>query len=212
MRIVIAGATGLVGREVLNLLLQDTQFEKVIVYSRRPLDKNHPRLRVILGELDELKSHEEVLQGEIFICCLGTTIKTAGSKENFRKVDFDGIVSFAEIAKKNEAKKFILISAQGANPDSLFFYPRVKGETERELRNLSLPALTIMRPSLLVGDRNEKRGAEGLAIKAYEKLSLILPNSLMKRMGTEVSRLATEIVKEANVFFPGTKIRSPEEI
>lgn len=212
MKVILAGATGLVGNEVLGLLLKDSPFEEVIVYSRKPLKINHPRLRVVLGTLDELRDHEEELRGDVFISCLGTTIKTAGSKESFRKVDYDGIVMFGEIAKGNGAKKFILVSAQGANPDSFFFYPRVKGETEEALRSLELPSLTIMRPSLLVGDRDEKRGAEEFAISAYRKLSKILPEGMNRRLGTKVSKLAKDIVAEARNPSSGFVIRTPKDI
>lgn len=108
--------------------------------------------------------------------------------------------------------KFILVSAQGANTSSPFFYPRVKGEAEAALAKLALPALTIFRPSLLVGDRREKRGAEEFAIRSYRMLSSILPSSLRRRLGTEVSRLAEEIVAEALDLTTGMEIRSPIEI
>lgn len=212
MKIILAGATGLVGHEVLDLLLKDSRVAEIIVYSRRPLNKSDPRLKVILGDLGELRDHQTELQGDVFISCLGTTIKTAGSKENFRKVDFDAIVEFAKIAKSHSAKKFILVSAQGANASSPFFYPRVKGETEEALKQLSFPALTIMRPSLLVGDRDEKRPGEEFAIKAYRLLSGVLPESLQNRLGTRVSQLAAEIVEEAMNLSPGTHTRSPADI
>lgn len=212
MRIVIAGATGLVGQEVLKLLLKDNEFKEIIVYSRRKLDQDDPRLRVVLGELEDLDTHRDELKADIFVSCLGTTIKTAGSKENFRKVDYEAIVKFGEIAKANGAQKFILVSAQGANADSIFFYPRVKGETEKALKDLSLSALTIFRPSLLVGERDEKRGAEELAIKTYRLLSKVLPESLDRRMGTKVMQLACDIVTEAKKLSTGVKVYSPIEI
>ncbi len=212
MKVVLAGATGLVGGEVQELLLKDSSFSKITVYSRKPLEQSHPRLKVILGNLDELKSHQDELQGDVFISCLGTTIKKAGSKESFRKVDFDGVVELGQTAKANGAKKFILVSAQGANSDSLFFYPRVKGEVEKALEDLGLPALTIFRPALLVGERDDKRMAEEIAIKAYRLISPFLPNTVKQKIGTEVSRLAEQIVGEAKDFSAGVNIRSPQDI
>lgn len=92
IKVILVGATGLVGQEVLKLLLEDNRFDEVIVYSRRPLDQSHPRLTVIRGDLAESRTHQAELRGDVFISCLGTTIKTAGTKESFRKVDFDGVL------------------------------------------------------------------------------------------------------------------------
>src|SRR5688500_10362415 len=118
MKAVIAGATGLVGSTLLEKLFKDASFTEIISITRKPL-REHPKLKQILIEnFSELPP----VTGDVHFCCLGTTIKTAGSKDNFRKVDFDAVLNFAK-----SAKNFILVSASGANAKSPIFYNRLKG-------------------------------------------------------------------------------------
>src|SRR6478672_9521313 len=128
MKAIVAGATGLVGSELVKELLADPSFKEIIVYSRKALAMNDDRLKVIIGELGQMSSHRDELKGDIYFSCLGTTIKTAGSQESFRKVDFHGVVSFGRIAFTHKAKKMIVVSASGADSQSKIFYSRVKGD------------------------------------------------------------------------------------
>lgn len=161
----ILGATGLVGKELLRLLLSTTYYDQIMVVSRRELEISDPRLKVILLEdFDQLQTLQDQLIADDYYCVLGTTIKKAGSKERFKKVDLDYPVQMAQIARQSPAfVQYLIVTAAGASPRSPLFYNRVKGQVEEELRQMNLPALKIFRPSLLLGDREEFRLGEEAA-------------------------------------------------
>lgn len=160
-RILLAGATGLTGEHLLDRLLSEPTISRVLAPSRAPLAE-HPHLDNPVGALAELLPG---LEGPIdsAFCCLGTTIKQAGSQGAFRAVDHDLVLAFARRARELGARHFLVISAMGANPGSSVFYNRVKGETEAALKAMDWPQLTIARPSLLLGPRREFRLGERLA-------------------------------------------------
>lgn len=159
--IVIAGATGLTGEHLLDRLLSEPTVARVLAPSRRPL-ASHPHLENPVGELDQLLP---TLTGPVdtAFCCLGSTLKQAGSQEAFRAVDHELVLAFARRARELGARHLVVISALGANPSSSVFYNRVKGETEAALCAMGWPQLTIARPSLLLGTRQECRLGERLA-------------------------------------------------
>ena len=159
--IVIAGATGLTGEHLLDRLLSEPTVARVLAPSRRPL-ASHPHLENPVGELDQLLPTLTEPVDTAF-CCLGSTIKQAGSQEAFRAVDHDLVLAFARRARELGARHLVVISALGANPQSSVFYNRVKGETEEALKAMGWPQLTIARPSLLLGARREFRLGERLA-------------------------------------------------
>ena len=159
--ILIAGATGLTGEHLLDRLLSEPTVARVLAPTRRPLAA-HPHLENPVGELQGLLPQ---LSGQVdtAFCCLGSTIKQAGSQEAFRAIDHDLILAFARRARELGARHLVVISALGANPNSSVFYNRVKGETEEALKAMGWPQLTIARPSLLLGARHEFRLGERLA-------------------------------------------------
>lgn len=159
-RILLAGATGLTGEHLLDRLLNEPTVARVLAPSRRPLAA-HPHLENPVGELAALLPH---LSGNVDIafCCLGTTIKQAGSEAAFRAVDHDLVLAFAERARALGARHLLVISALGADAHSAVFYNRVKGELEAALQTQDWPQLTIVRPSLLLGARREFRLGERL--------------------------------------------------
>src|SRR5271169_1127364 len=127
----LIGGTGLTGSFLLQRLLADPAVTKVISISRKPLRISNTKLtEVLVSNLAQLPSIEAKIRGELYFCCLGTTIKAAGSKENFEKVDHAAIAAFARVAKAHDAKSFTLVSAMGANAKSMIFYNQVKGRTE----------------------------------------------------------------------------------
>ncbi|UTW06553.1 oxidoreductase [Pseudomonas benzenivorans] len=160
-RILLAGATGLTGEHLLDRLLSEPTVERVLAPSRRPLAE-HPHLDNPVGEL--LESLPQ-LSGPIdtAFCCLGSTIRQAGSQEAFRAVDHDLVLAFAERARELGARHLLVISALGADPQSSVFYNRIKGEMEQALMAQDWPQLTLVRPSLLLGPRREFRLGERLA-------------------------------------------------
>ncbi|MEX6503430.1 oxidoreductase [Pseudomonas zhanjiangensis] len=159
--ILLAGATGLTGEHLLDRLLSEPTVSRVLAPSRRPLAE-HPHLENPVGELLELLPR---LEGPIntAFCCLGTTIRQAGSQEAFRAVDHDLVLAFAERAREMGARHLLVISALGADAKSAVFYNRVKGEMEQALKAQDWPQLTIARPSLLLGPRSQFRLGERLA-------------------------------------------------
>jgi hypothetical protein len=199
----LIGSTGLTGSALLRRLLIEPAITKVISVSRKPLSISNSKLtQVLVSSLVELPSIHSDILGELYFCCLGTTIKNAGSKENFEKVDHDAVVRFARIAKAHDATSLALISAMGANANSMFFYNQVKGRTENDLKGLGLRSLIIFRPALLVGPRHEFRLAERIASKTLVPLSRILPIRIRKRLITEAEVLAARMLQEG-IAAPG---------
>ena len=156
----VLGATGLVGRVCLNNLLESEEYGQVEVLSRRPLELSHPKLHVRVLDLDELEANQAAFEVDDVFCCLGTTMKKAGSRQAFRHVDHDLVVLAGKMARQAGVQRFLVVSAINANARSPFFYARVKGQMERELSKMELPLLAILQPSLLRGEREDKRPAE----------------------------------------------------
>jgi uncharacterized protein YbjT (DUF2867 family) len=202
----LIGGTGLTGSSLVRKLLADAAITRVISVSRRSLSVSNPKLReVLVADLAELPSIESQIRGDFYFSCLGTTMKAAGSKENFEKVDHDALVAFARIAKAHYANSFTLVSAMGANASSMFFYNKVKGRTEDDIKGLGLRSLTIFRPALLVGPRRDARFAEKIAAGMLVPLSRVLPGRIAKSLTTDVETLAMRMLKEGKAARPGVQ-------
>jgi uncharacterized protein YbjT (DUF2867 family) len=162
MNCLIAGGSGLVGQHLLNFLLSDPKVTSITAIARTNLKYSHSKLQTLISSFDILDS---ILlpQSNIAFCCLGTTIKIAGSQEAFFRVDHDYILNFARSSQKAGVGTFIVVSAMGADPSSSIFYNKVKGQTELDLIKLNFKKLVIIRPSLLLGERLENRPAEKIA-------------------------------------------------
>ena len=209
----LIGGTGLTGSFLVRQLLADSAIAKVISVSRKSLNISDAKLtEVLLSELAELPSIESKTRGALYFCCLGTTIKAAGSKELFEKVDHAAIVAFAKIAKAHDAKSFTLVSATGANASSIFFYNQIKGRTEEDLRALGLRSLIILRPALLVGPRHEFRLAESIATKTLVPFARILPARAQKSLITQAETLATRMLAEGKAAREGTHVIQAKDI
>jgi uncharacterized protein YbjT (DUF2867 family) len=209
----IIGSTGLTGSCLVGKLLADSEITKIISVSRKSLNIANTKLtEVLISDLAELPLIASRIRGELYFCCLGTTIKTAGSKENFEKVDHTAIVAFAKIAKAHEAKSFALVSAMGANANSMFFYNRVKGRTEDDVKALGLRSVIIFRPALLVGPRRELRLGERIAAKTLIPLSRLLATRLKKSLITDVETLATQMLAEGKAAPAGVHVILAKDI
>jgi uncharacterized protein YbjT (DUF2867 family) len=156
----LAGASGLVGGYVLEALLDAPDFARVFAVTRRPLGREHSRLANRIVQFDRLESQLQGLRCQVAFCCLGTTLRRAGSREAFRQVDFDYVLAFARAARAAQAERFVVVSSVGASSRSKHFYLRVKGEMEQALEALQFPALDILQPGLLLGFRRELRPRE----------------------------------------------------
>lgn len=161
----VAGASGLVGSELLRLLLEAPEYRQVTALVRRPLSLQHPRLRQATVDFDHLDAHADLFRVDDLYCCLGTTRKKAGSQEAFRRVDLDYPVALAGLARECGVAQYLIITSMGADPRSLVFYSRVKGQVEQAISGMGLPAVHIFRPSLLLGQRTEHRLGEEAAAR-----------------------------------------------
>jgi uncharacterized protein YbjT (DUF2867 family) len=209
----LIGSTGLTGSFLIRQALADSAITKVISVSRRSLNTSNSKLtEVLVSNLEDLPSIQSKIRGDLYFCCLGTTIKSAGSKENFEKVDHAAIVDFAKVAKAHDAKSFTLVSAMGANVNSMFFYNRVKSRTENDVKALGLRSLIIFRPALLVGPRAEFRLGERLATVTLVPLSRVLPTRIQKSLLTKAETLAMRMLAAGKSAPPGVHIMMAKDI
>ena len=157
---VVIGATGLVGNELLRLLLKDSRIEKVIVLTRRVTTLESDKLEEHIVDFAKPESWKKLVQGDILFSALGTTLKAAGSKEAQYQVDYTYQYLAAKAAAANGVKKYVLVSAAGSSANSRIFYSRMKGELERDIRKLPLETIHILRPGMLAGHRDKVRTGE----------------------------------------------------
>jgi uncharacterized protein YbjT (DUF2867 family) len=191
--VLLAGATGLVGRQVVALLLADPRVDRVVAPSRRPLPP-HPKLQDVRVDYDALPDEAPWWAVDAVVCTLGTTIKTAGSQEAFRRVDHDYPLRVGELARRHGAQAYALNSAMGADPGSRIFYSRVKGELERDLATLGFPSLPFVRPGLIGGARDEYRVGERVSAVLLRAFAPVLPRAWRIN---PASRIAVALVEAA---------------
>jgi len=193
----LAGSTGLVGNLLLNLLLKDAYYEKIIALSRKPLDKQHARLVNVVVDFDNLEGHAHEMKADDVFCCLGTTIKQAGSQAAFRKVDFDYPVQLAKITREQGARQFLIVTALGSDKSSSIFYNRVKGEVEEAIGQFNFPAYHIFQPSMLLGDRKDDgRAGESIGKVVMNALDFLIPKKYKAIQGSSVARGMLAIAKQ----------------
>ncbi len=173
-RLLIAGATGLVGRHALMQALADTRVAHVVAPTRRAL-LPHPKLENPLVDFDALPGHAEWWRVDAVVCALGTTIRQAGSQAAFRRVDVDYVLAVAAHARNAGARSFALNSSLGAATSARSFYLRCKGEAERGVEALGYPSLTLVRPSIIGGEREERRPMEHLSMRVLQTVAPLVP-------------------------------------
>jgi uncharacterized protein YbjT (DUF2867 family) len=184
----LLGATGLVGSELLALLLREARISTVTALLRRPVHLSDDRkLRTRVVDFEALERDADSFRADLIFCALGTTIRKAGTRERFRRVDQDYPLAAAQLGRKHGANQFLLVSALGADPGSRVFYNRVKGETEDAIRAVGIPSVTIARPSLLSGPRKEFRLGERLG----HLVGLLAPPSLRPIHARDVAAALT---------------------
>jgi len=191
-RALLAGATGLVGRNILHLLSKDSLIGAVRVLTRRslPTEDKTPVVKELILDFERLREYPEWFDVDMVFCALGTTIAKARTRNAFRRVDFDYPLAIAKAARSAGASHFLMVSAMGADSRSVFFYNRVKGELENAIQSLGYPSVTIARPSMLLGEREEYRSGEKLA----KRIFWLLPS---KWAAVEASQVAAALVKSA---------------
>ncbi|TVQ03399.1 MAG: NAD-dependent epimerase/dehydratase family protein [Balneolaceae bacterium] len=173
MKALVIGATGMVGRELVQLLLNDDYFQKIVVFGRRTLGIDHKKLDEHMINFDNTDEWQHLVTGDILFSTLGTTLKQAGSKENQYKIDYTYQYEFADAASKKKVPVYVLVSAASANPGSRFFYTRMKGELERDVKKMIFKAIHIIQPGFLHGHRDKERAGEKLILNILNSANSI---------------------------------------
>ncbi|MCM3719640.1 NAD(P)H-binding protein [Fictibacillus phosphorivorans] len=186
--IIVAGASGLVGKEVVKQLIADPHCKEIISLVRKVSETKHEKVKEVLYDYTKSEYELENVEADGMIICIGTTMKKVKTKERFKEVDLHIPVKLAKLAIKLDIQHIAVISAMGASPNSSFFYNRVKGEMEKQLIYLQLKNLTIVRPSLLIGDRHEFRFGEKLAEKIFSAMPFAFPKKYKPIESTDVAR------------------------
>ena len=200
------GATGFIGSHLLQDLLNNSDYEQVIIVVRKPIPTKHPKLKVLIGDYQSLpKLKSELVADEIFIA-LGTTTKNTPDRKKYYEIDHDYPVAAAKIAKENGAKSVFIVTAVGANENSNFFYIRTKGEVERDIKALGFKHTHIFEPSMILGQREEFRALEKTLISFWGGINLILAGPLDKYKGIDGKDIARAMIKSAQ--FQKEKIKT----
>lgn len=209
---IVIGATGLVGGHLVNQLLEEAEIEKVILFLRRSTGKSHEKLVEHVVDFDQIDSFNDMIKADVVFSCMGTTLKVAGSKDAQWKIDYTYQYDIAKAAKENGVESFVLVSSSNASSKSKIFYSRMKGELEDAIKALNFPTLHIFQPSVLVGERSEKRSGEESGAKLMRVLSKVIPPLKKWRpiKGEEVARgMLKAYLKEDN---KGLKVFVLDEI
>jgi uncharacterized protein YbjT (DUF2867 family) len=209
---IIIGASGLTGNALLNQILQDDYFSHVIPFSRKNLKVSHAKLTQHCVDFDQLENYASLIKGDVVFCCLGTTIKTAGSQNAFKKVDYTYPTEFAKIAKRNGVSTFILQSSLGADHMSTNFYLKVKGETEQAINKLCFNLFISFRPSMLLGNRSEFRFGESIGKLIMKLFSFAFVGKLKRYKAIHVNQVASAMIKQSKLNVAGNRIIENEEM
>ena len=209
MNALLIGATGTTGKDLLELLLNDKDFDRVDVFVRRSLVIQHPKLKIHVIDFDQPVQWKHLVKGDVLFSCLGTTLKAAGSKEAQWKIDYDYQYRFAEAARENQVNNYVLVSASMASARSKVFYSRMKGELEDAVKALGFSRLTIFKPPLLVRKDSDRKGEliGFRIIRFFNKLGLLRSQ---KPLPTEV--LAKAMINAAKRKQSGVRTLKSDEI
>jgi uncharacterized protein YbjT (DUF2867 family) len=209
-RAIVIGSTGLVGKQLVGQLLADARFERVVSIVRRPSGRTHARLEEHVIDFRAPDAWADRVEGDVLFSTLGTTLKQAGSKEAQYEVDYTFQFNTAQAAAKNGVKEYVLVSADRASPSSMVFYSRIKGELERDTGKLGFTCMTVVRPGLLAGEREQPRAVEGMAEGVLNVIGA-LPGlgNLKPIQGAEVAKA---MIAAWSKHTPGTTILHNQEL
>ncbi len=205
-RALLVGATGLVGETCLDMLLEDPAYERVVVFVRRPLGRGHAKLEQHVTDFDHLDDFSGMFEGDDLFCCLGTTIKKAGSREAFRRVDYEYVLKVARLASRAGVRQLLVISAYGADENSRFFYNRTKGLMEKAISEFDFAGIGIFRPSLLLGKRREFRAGEESGKALARLFSFALVGPLARHKPIEARAVAAAMIGAARSGISGVQV------
>jgi len=207
---IVIGATGLVGSHVVHLLLNDERYSVVKVFHRRSTGIDHKKLDEHIIDFDTFEMWGDQLSGDELYSAMGTTIKKAGSKDNQYKIDVTYPLKAAQTAARNGVKKLSLVSSAGADKYSKLFYPRIKGKLDDAVKELSFNRITIMRPSILDGDRSENRPGERFGLTVMKLLGNI--PGLKKYRPIPAKQVAKAMINSLQNDLHGYYIFEPNEV
>ena len=210
--IVIIGSSGLIGKEVLKLTLENSKIEHVTILVRKSLNLKHEKLTEVITNFKDLNEIESRIIGDALICCLGTTRKKTPNLQEYKNIDFGLTLEIAKIAKINDVRQIHLISAIGADPNSKIFYNRLKGETEQALIKIDFPQTIIYQPSLLIGKRKEFRFGELIAQKLAPIFDVFLIGTLKKYHSIPANTIAKAVLNRILSEGEKTEIMEYNEI
>lgn len=191
----VFGASGLVGGALVQLLIEDNDYVKIVLFNRRALAFDSPKIEEHILEVENVEAYKELVKGNVLYICLGTTIKKAGSVERMEQIDRDLPINIAKIASENDVDSIVSVSSVGANMHSRNNYLRMKGEMEKGLMDLPFKQVIIARPSMLLGERNEIRKAELVAKLVIKKMDFLLWGSMKKYRGIHAKAVARAMQK-----------------
>jgi uncharacterized protein YbjT (DUF2867 family) len=211
-KVIIAGASGLIGSNLLHILLQHQQYNEVIVLVRKQLPVKHQKLKQVIIDFDKLEEYKDFINGHALFCCLGTTKKQTPNETQYRKIDHDYPLTLAKISKENGVEQLHLVSAIGANKRSSFFYTKLKGELEEDIKKIGIPALHIYQPSMLIGERQEKRPLEKLIGNIFKAINPLLIGGLKKYKSVQGVTVAYAMFKKSLDTATGTFIYTSDKI
>lgn len=207
---IILGATGLTGGNVLQMLLKDTRYSKIKIFSRKGLGLQHPKLEEHIGDLLKLYQFKSDFTADEVFCCVGTTKAKTPDPKMYRDIDYGIPVSAATLCKQNNIGSFLVISALGANANSNITYNSLKGEMEEAVIDISLPKTHILQPALIAGKREEKRWGEWAAKQLMKVLNLVMVGPLAKYRSIHPESIAKAMVWLANNSDERVRIASDE--
>ena len=207
---IILGATGLTGGYVLNALLDDNRYSKVILFSRSSVEIKHEKLKEILVDMFHLERYKSQFLADEVFCCVGTTKAKTPDKEQYKEIDYGIPVTVARICKEQQIPSLLIISALGANPNSSLFYSRLKGVMEKDVEEEQLEKVHFLQPSLISGKRKEFRLGEWFMKQLMKILNLVLVGPLDKYKSIHPKVIATAMIWLANN--PYEKKRIPSDI
>lgn len=207
---IILGATGLTGSILLEKLLEDDRYRKIKIFTRKRVEKKHPKIEEYLIDLFELEKLSDLFTADEVFCCVGSTQKKTPDKDMYRKVDFGIPATAAKLSKKNKISTFVVISAMGAKEDSHIFYNRTKGEMEGAVLEQKIPRTYIFQPSLIAGDRKESRPMEAIFKKLMKVGDHFLRGKLKKYQSIHPDSIVRAMIYVANYGHDKVRIESNE--
>lgn len=192
----VLGASGATGQELVKLLLDDINFDKVSIFVRRKIDLVHEKLNIHVIDFLKLNEYKDLVKGDVLFSALGTTLKDAGSKDSQYLVDYTYQFEFAKMALDNGVSTYSLVSSLGANENAPFFYPKIKGKLEESIKQLDFKTIQIFQPPSLIRQPELMRSGEKVSVKLFQKLNNIGMLKSLKPMPVTV--LASKMISESN--------------